>query len=202
MKKKSVLQRLRVIPNLLSTMRLILNPILWALALLELQLQLGILLAIAFATDYMDGYIARRFKLSTRFGSKLDAVADTLLQISAWIWLLLLQPQVTIEHPLLFWGASFLSVTSMLLGLIKFGSLPNLHLYSTKVAGFGFSLFMVTTFIFEGYIEVLFYSMIFFVILGALETTLLQLFSKKIDENMGSLIMAILKKIRTPKKTP
>ena len=195
-----MLQRLRSIPNLLSIFRLLLIPILWALALMNLRLELGILLAIAFTTDSLDGYIARRFKLSTRFGSKLDAAADTLLQISAWIWLLLLEPEVTIEHPWLFWGASLLSFTSMTLGLIKFGGLPNLHLYSTKVAGFGFSLFMVTTFIFAGYFEGLFYFMIFFVIVGALETTLLQLFSNKIDENMGSLIIAILKKIRTPEQ--
>jgi phosphatidylglycerophosphate synthase len=179
---------------------LILNPVLWLLALMELRVQLGILLAIAFATDGLDGFIARRFNLRTRFGSKLDSVADTLLLISAWIWLLLLEPEATIEHPWLFWGASLLSLTSMILGLVKFGGLPNLHLYSTKVAGFTFSLFMVTTFIFEGYFEVLFYIMIFFVIVGALETTLLQLFSKKIDENMGSLVLAILKRLRTPEK--
>jgi CDP-diacylglycerol--glycerol-3-phosphate 3-phosphatidyltransferase len=179
---------------------LILNPVLWALALLNLRVQLGILLAIAFATDSLDGYIARRFDLSTRFGSRLDSLADTLLLISAWIWLLLLEPEATIEHPWLFWGASLLSLTSMTLGLVKFGGLPNLHLYSTKVAGFTVSVFMVTTFIFEGYFEELFYVMIFFAIVGAVETILLQLFSRKIHENMGSLILAILKRIRTPEK--
>lgn len=195
-----MLQLLRSVPNLLSTLRLILNPVLWALALMNLKLYLGILLAIAFATDSLDGYIARRFSLSTRFGSKLDSLADTLLQISTWIWLLLLEPDAAIEHPWLFWGASLLSFVSMTLGLVKFRGLPNLHLYSTKVAGFTFSLFMVTTFIFEGYFEVLFYIMIFFVFVGALETTLLQVFSKKINENMGSLILAILKRLRTPEK--
>ena len=195
-----MVRRLRLVPNLLSTIRLLLNPILWLLALMNLRVQLGILLAVAFTTDYLDGYIARRFKLSTRFGSKLDAAADTLLQISAWIWLLLLEPQVVIEHPWLFWGASFLSFFSMMLGLLKFGSLPNLHLYSTKVAGFTYSFFMVTTFVFEGYIEGLFYIMIILVIVGALETTLMQLFNRKINENMGSILLAILKKSRTPEK--
>lgn len=195
-----MLQRLRSVPNLLSIIRLILNPVLWVLALLNLQVPLGILLAIAFATDGLDGFIARRFDLRTRFGSKLDSAADTLLQISTWIWLLLLEPEASIEHPWLFWSASLLSAISMLVGLIKFGGLPNLHLYSTKFAGFAFSAFMVTTFIIDGYFEGLFYSMIFFVFVGALETILLQLFSKKIDEDMGSVILSIIKRIRTSEK--
>lgn len=193
-----MLQRLRLVPNLLSTLRLILNPVLWALALLELRVQLGILLAIAFITDGLDGYIARRFNLSTKFGSRLDSIADTLLQISVWIWLLLLEPQAIIDHPWIFWSASLISLISMLLGLIKFGKLPNLHLYSTKIAGFAYSLFMVTTFLFEGYIEILFFAMIFFVFVGAMETTLLQLISRKTNEKMGSLLFVLLKRTREP----
>lgn len=193
-----MLQRLRLVPNLLSTLRLILNPVLWALALLELRVQLGILLAIAFITDGLDGYIARRFNLSTKFGSRLDSIADTLLQISVWIWLLLLEPQAIIDHPWIFWSASLISLISMLLGLIKFGKLPNLHLYSTKIAGFAYFLFMVTTFLFEGYIEILFFAMIFFVFVGAMETTLLQLISRKTNEKMGSLLFVLLKRTREP----
>ncbi|MDH3944062.1 MAG: CDP-alcohol phosphatidyltransferase family protein [Anaerolineae bacterium] len=187
-------ERLRSIPNLISWFRLFLVPVLWVLALRGDEFNLGLLLAVAFISDGLDGFIARRFKLTTKFGSKLDSVADAVLQISAWIWLFMLEPEVIRNHAWLFWTASVISAGSMLTGLIKFGGLPNLHLYSTKAAGFFVTLFLVTTFIFEGYSAPLFYVTATLVTIGAAETFLLQLISRKINEHMGSLILALFKR--------
>jgi phosphatidylglycerophosphate synthase len=187
-------ERLRSIPNLISWFRLYLVPVLWVLALTGNEFNLGLLLAVAFISDGLDGFIARKFKLSTKFGSKLDSVADAALQLSAWIWLLMLEPDVIRNHAWLFWTASVISAGSMMIGLIKFGGLPNLHLYSTKVAGFFISLFLVTTFIIEGYSVPLFYITAVLVTIGAAETFLLQLISRKINEHMGSLILALFKR--------
>lgn len=173
-------------------------PALWILALFKLSLALGILLAFAFVTDTLDGMIARRFNLTTRFGSKLDSAADTILQASTLIWLLMLQPEVILQNSVLFWGTVGIALASMLLGFVKFGRLPNLHLYSTKIAGFFFAVFMVATFVFDGYSSALFYLTTVFGIIGSIETILLQLLSKKINENMGSLLFLFLRKSSDP----
>ena len=187
-------ERLRSIPNLISWFRLFLVPVLWVLALRGDEFNLGLLLAVAFTSDSLDGFIARRFRLATKFGSRLDSLADATLQLSAWIWLFMLEPEVIKNHPWLFWIASGISAGSMLIGLIKFGGLPNLHLYSTKAAGFFISVFLVTTFMFEPYSVPLFYVTATLVTIGAAETFLLQLISRKVNEHMGSLILALFKR--------
>lgn len=49
---------------------------------------LGVLLAIGLS-DVLDGWLARRFHLQTRFGAMLDAVADKLAQVVMFTWLAL-----------------------------------------------------------------------------------------------------------------
>ncbi len=47
----------------------------------------GVLFAAASITDWLDGFVARKFKTTTRFGSFLDPVADKLAVIIALFWL-------------------------------------------------------------------------------------------------------------------
>jgi cardiolipin synthase len=68
----------KTVPNLLSFLRLALIPVfLW----LILSHQGGwaiVLLAFSGLTDYLDGYIARRFNQVTRLGQLIDPAADRL----------------------------------------------------------------------------------------------------------------------------
>ena len=70
------LYRLAFIPNTLTFVRMIcIVP--WAISIISERYEwaLGILL-IAAVTDFMDGFLARRFKWSSRIGSILDPLAD------------------------------------------------------------------------------------------------------------------------------
>lgn len=72
--------------------RLLLVPVLWTLALLELPIHLGVGLAVAGLTDVLDGPIARLTERSSRYGAQLDSLADIVLMASIFWWFLLLQP--------------------------------------------------------------------------------------------------------------
>lgn len=89
------------LPNRLTLLRLLLVPILVILLILcryeipsERHLygtMAAVLFIIASITDFFDGYIARKRKIVTMFGSFLDPIADKFLVVSCLIMLLSLR---------------------------------------------------------------------------------------------------------------
>lgn len=77
------------IPNALTILRLIGTPLtLWTMA----KGQFGVTFWIFFAvcvTDWLDGYLARRWQAATKLGQILDPLADKLLLISTYLALAL-----------------------------------------------------------------------------------------------------------------
>lgn len=84
------------LPTYLTLLRIVLIPILavlfyvpWSAA----HVVCGIIFAIAAATDWLDGYLARRMGLATRFGAFLDPVADKLMVAVALVLIVQAEPQ-------------------------------------------------------------------------------------------------------------
>ncbi|MGH9190398.1 MAG: CDP-alcohol phosphatidyltransferase family protein [Acidimicrobiales bacterium] len=72
--------RVMTIPNLLSFGRLLCVPVfLWLLFGRDNRVAAAFLLAVLGVTDWVDGYIARRFNQVSELGKILDPVADRLL---------------------------------------------------------------------------------------------------------------------------
>ncbi len=69
------------IPNILTILRMILTPIIIVFGIFK-QIYVVIILAIiAVITDFLDGYLARKWDVVSSFGAKLDTVADKLFAI-------------------------------------------------------------------------------------------------------------------------
>ena len=78
------------IPNLISVLRLAAVPwFMWLLLHDHRPIAAGVLLAILGATDWVDGYIARRFDQGSKFGQIVDPIADRVLLIAAGLALLI-----------------------------------------------------------------------------------------------------------------
>jgi cardiolipin synthase len=74
------LDRILTVPNVITLLRLLCIPVfLWLLFGLHEQTAAAILLAVLGATDWVDGYVARRFGQVSTFGKVLDPTADRLL---------------------------------------------------------------------------------------------------------------------------
>lgn len=74
------------IPNVLTTVRIILTPIFVYLFLrdtYEAHLQAAVIFFIASLTDWYDGYLARKMNYITRVGQFYDPIADKILVSSA-----------------------------------------------------------------------------------------------------------------------
>ncbi|MDY7564561.1 CDP-diacylglycerol--glycerol-3-phosphate 3-phosphatidyltransferase [Pseudomonas sp. RTC3] len=78
------------IPNLITVLRVLLIPIFILLFYLPYSwsyMAASTVFAIAAATDWLDGYLARRLEQSTPFGAFLDPVADKLMVAVALVLL-------------------------------------------------------------------------------------------------------------------
>ncbi len=74
------LDRILTAPNVITLARLVCIPLfLWLLFGLHRQTAAAILLAVLGATDWVDGFVARRYGQVSTFGKVLDPTADRLL---------------------------------------------------------------------------------------------------------------------------
>lgn len=163
-------------------------PVLWAMYLYSTIHTLAIMLALAAITDVIDGHMARKLNMQTEYGSKLDSVADNLLALSVIFWTFRIYPGIFENHSSLIILWSVLLILSGLIGIVKFGRIGNLHLYSSKAAAVLSYLFVVHAYLFQ-YSPALFYISITALIVSALEIIFIQILSTNVDEHMGSVLI-------------
>lgn len=88
-KKKGLLrEEILNAPNLVTMARIALIPFFVALLLAESRKNsfwAALVFGLASATDFVDGYLARRLNLITTFGKFIDPLADKLITMSAYI---------------------------------------------------------------------------------------------------------------------
>jgi phosphatidylglycerophosphate synthase len=187
----------RRIPDGFSLLRLLLIPVLWGLALTGQGRAVGIGLIVAGASDFLDGYLARRFGLTSPNGARLDSLADNLLLVSALAWIALLRPVILRDQPGLLAITATIYLSSQGVGLIKFHQLGNLHLYSSKVAGALLYTFALITLISGLYEPPLLLVAALAFIVSSSETLAAQLLLPSVDENLGSLVRVLRKRKET-----
>jgi CDP-diacylglycerol---glycerol-3-phosphate 3-phosphatidyltransferase len=88
------------VPNLLSLSRILSVPIFIVLMLDPSPvrtLAAGIVFSLASATDWLDGYLARKWGQVTKMGKLLDPIADKILIMSALVILIKYRPDIV--HP-------------------------------------------------------------------------------------------------------
>lgn len=72
---------MRLLPNAITAVRLLLVPLFgWSIVAGRTILAPALLAVIALS-DWLDGFLARRYRVESRFGTLLDPVADKLTQI-------------------------------------------------------------------------------------------------------------------------
>ena len=122
------------LPNVVSSIRVALVPV---LAFLALQNQTDVflwVLAFSLLTDGVDGYLARRFDQVTEFGVRLDSWADLITYTVMLFGLMQLWPEI-FESELNYLVAAFSSwIVPLLVCQSRFGCLPSYHTLAAKIA--------------------------------------------------------------------
>src|SRR5574338_214904 len=136
----------RQLPNLLSSLRIALVPALLALAWNGGPVAFLWLFAFSLSTDLVDGYLARRWKVGSEMGAKLDSGGDlatyAVFPLCAW-WLF--REKVVAQLGFVVAGlVAFVAPT--LIGLAKYRRLTSYHTWAAKlcaiVMGAGLLLFI------------------------------------------------------------
>lgn len=75
--------RIATIPNLVSSLRILLVPLFWWILLEGRPTPAALILVVMGVTDWLDGWLARRLDQVTDLGTLLDPVGDWLMMASA-----------------------------------------------------------------------------------------------------------------------
>ena len=137
--------RVQNIPNALTTLRLCLVVVLWALALLHWPTVFVIALALAWFTDAIDGTIARHYHIESKHGAALDSVADNSIQISQPFWLALLRPEIYTHYWPLIATLVWMFVIAMWL---SYERKAPMHTRANKITAWIIALFLLYTYAF------------------------------------------------------
>jgi CDP-diacylglycerol--glycerol-3-phosphate 3-phosphatidyltransferase len=144
------------------------------------------LICVSLVTDILDGWIARRFRLETEFGARLDSLADDATYLTAFLGLVILEHDFVWAHRLAFTLLLAFKLTPSALSLARFGRPTCLHLYSSKITGYLQGIFIFTYFV-AGYWAWYFYLMIGFSILAYTEGLLTLLVIPELRSNIRGL---------------
>ena len=123
------------LPNFISLYRLMSIPILWYIAYSGNEKVFFYLFLLNMFTDVLDGFIARKFNLQTKFGAKLDSIADFFMYLLAMYAMIHFKWEELQMYKYSFFAIMFYYLAIDLFSLVKFREIARLHLISSKVAG-------------------------------------------------------------------
>jgi cardiolipin synthase len=141
------------LPNLITLLRLLLVPMMaYFLVNERYEVALPIFL-VAALSDFADGYIARRFKIESKFGATLDPIADKLNMTVATV-LLAWQALMPIWLAIAIVGRDVLIVAGALAFRLAFGHLEVAPTLLSKVnTALEFALLLLLMAVGAGYID-------------------------------------------------
>lgn len=152
------------------------------------------LLAVSFLTDAVDGYVARRFRVTSVEGSKLDSIADDLTVVVAITGLILLRPDFIREQYAVIIPLLVLYVGQTTLALVRYGKISSFHTYLAKGAAVLQGVFLVLAF-FTDPIVPLFYAVALLTAIDLLEEAVLVVLLPRWQVNVKGLYWVWKKKV-------
>jgi phosphatidylglycerophosphate synthase len=197
MKKKSY-----YIINGITLYRLIAAPFLLFLIITKQAELFKWFLGISFFTDAIDGYLARRYKVVSVMGAKLDSWGDDLTVVAGVVGLFVLKPDFINQQLswLLFLLALF--IIQVVSALVRFGATTSFHTYLAKLAAVAQGSFLILAFFLQEPVLVLFFIAIIITALDLIEEIILIYLLPKSATNVKGLYWVLKKKNKPASHLP
>ncbi len=149
-----------------SFYRILAAPVLLMLIWFDLRLIFTWLLLISYATDAIDGYLARKFKITSPRGSQLDSFGDQVTLIIGLLGLFYFETEFIKTNLLWIILALTPYIIQMIIAYLKYGKATAFHTYLAKLSAVVQSVFILWSLFFSPEYSI-FYVMI---AIGLLET--------------------------------
>lgn len=173
--------------NLITFYRLASAPLLVLLLLVQQFTVFKWLLALSFFTDAIDGWLARKFKVISLLGARIDSVADDLTVLVAVLGIFLYHPDFLRSEWLLAGVMTLLYLIQNSLALLRYGKLTSFHTFGAKIAAVLQCVFLVSFFFLPEPVFPLFYLTAAITILDLVEEVLLVLMLPRWQANVRGI---------------
>lgn len=131
------------------------------------------LLGASFFTDLIDGFLARRFKITSILGTRLDSIGDDLTVLVALMGLFVMQPDFFQEQKAILIPLLLLFVIQTGAALYRYGRITSFHTWLAKTAALAQGVFLLSFFFFGTIYYPLFYIAAFITIIELSEEIVL-----------------------------
>ena len=183
-----------------SFYRIVAVPLLILLIILDERLIFTCFLMISYLTDAIDGYLARKLKITSARGSQLDSFGDQLTLVMALIGLLYFETEFIKSNISLIIIVLVPYFVQMILSYYKYGKATAFHTYLAKLSAILQGIFILGALFLEPN-YVLFYMMIAFGLLETIEEIILIFMYDEWVSDVKGLYWASKDKRRRPKKS-
>ena len=161
------------IVNGITVYRIIAAPVLIYIIIIKDDNLFKWLLALSFFSDAIDGFLARRYKVTSILGSRLDSIGDDLTIAAAFAGLIFIKMQFIKDEILVFFILLLLYLLQNILALIKYHKTTSFHTYIAKTAAVFQGLFLILIFFLTKPYMPLFYTAAILTALDLIEETIM-----------------------------
>jgi phosphatidylglycerophosphate synthase len=174
----------KYIPNILSVLRIICS----VLLILFINDRIGFvfLYFVIGLTDILDGFIARKFKLESEFGARLDSFADFIFYIMlVFIFTKLYSSIILVNYKVALVGIVFIRLLNLLLTKLKYKKFVFVHTIVNKISGV--LLYFLPVIILFKQSDIIIWITLIFAFIAAIEELLITIKYSEVKLNRKSI---------------
>jgi len=152
------------------------------------------LLAVSFFTDAIDGTLARRYKVTSLLGSKLDSIGDDLTIAAAIAGMIEFKLQFIKDEILIVGVLLAFYVLQNILAIARYRKVTSFHTYLAKIATLFQGVFLILIFFLPEPVYSLFYAAALITILDLAEEIVLLFILPKWEANVKGIYWVMKRK--------
>ncbi len=145
------------------------------------------LIGFSFFTDLVDGFLARRFRVVSILGSKLDSIGDDLTIFCAITGLFVFNFDFIKEHVVSLLFLFILYLIQLIIAFYKYHQITNYHTYLAKLSAILQGVFFIFIFFTNDNYIILFYFALIITAIQIIEEIIITLYLKAWKANVKGL---------------